>query len=248
MLGFGIGIIYIITAPSLVRSVVEEKEKNLKNQMIVSGVKLPAYWAGHYVKDVIFGMILGLWVIILIAIFDIDVADAWLLIILGVFAMPPFLYAFSFMFDKADNSGLIVTFYMFIFSFLGPIVIWVLQLIENTRDIGKTLKWPLSLICPQFAVVNGILHIAFRQFFGFLEPADGECGEACDFSEPSSFDPRIARPQLYMLLVSIVFWWIFVAFIDGSFWKHCLKVPISRSSLEFSGVDEDVINEEKNVE
>jgi len=40
--------------------------------MIVSGVKLSSYWFGHYVKDVIFGLILGLWVIILIAIFDIN--------------------------------------------------------------------------------------------------------------------------------------------------------------------------------
>jgi hypothetical protein len=31
LLGFGIGIIYIIVAPSLVRNVVEEREKSLKN-------------------------------------------------------------------------------------------------------------------------------------------------------------------------------------------------------------------------
>jgi hypothetical protein len=116
--------------------------------MIVSGVRLPSYWMGHYVKDVVFGMILGLWVIILIAIFDIDVEGAWVLIILGVFAMPPFLYAFSFMFSKADDSGGIVTFYMFLIAFLGSIVVWVLQLIPPTRDVAMSLKWVCSLICP----------------------------------------------------------------------------------------------------
>jgi hypothetical protein len=44
--------------------------------MIVSGVKLLSYWMGHYVKDVVFSLILGVWVIILIAIFDIDVPGA----------------------------------------------------------------------------------------------------------------------------------------------------------------------------
>ena len=94
--------------------------------MIVSGVKLPSYWFGHFVKDVVFGLILGLWIIILIAIFDIDITDAWIFIILGAFVIPPFFYSFSFVFDKADNSGGAISFYMFILAFLGPIVVFVL--------------------------------------------------------------------------------------------------------------------------
>lgn len=73
LLGFGVGIMYLINQPSLLQSVAEEREKSLKNQMIVSGVKLTSYWLGHYLKDVIFSLILGAWVIILIAIFDISV-------------------------------------------------------------------------------------------------------------------------------------------------------------------------------
>lgn len=156
--------------------------------MIVSGVKLTSYWIGHYVKDVIFGLILGVWVIILVAIFDINIPDAWILIILAPFSIPPCLYTFSFMFDKADNSTSIISFYLFIFAFIGPIAVFVLQLIESTRDIAVPLKWICSIICPQFAVHSGIISISFKQFFGFLQPADGECGEKCDYSEPESFD------------------------------------------------------------
>lgn len=126
LLGFGLGIVYVIVAPSLVRSVVEEREKGQKNQMIVSGVKLPSYWFGHYAKDVVFGLILGLWVIILVAIFDIEVEDAWIFIILGAFVIPPFLYTFSFLFDKSDNSGSAISFYMFILAFIAPIVVFVM--------------------------------------------------------------------------------------------------------------------------
>lgn len=182
------GITYIVVAPSLVRNVVEEREKGQKNQMIVSGVKLSSYWMGHYVKDVVFGLILAIWVIVLIAIFDIDVKEAWVMLILAAFVNPPFLYVFGFFFDKADNSGGATSFYMFIFSFIAPIVIFVLQLIPSTRDIAVPLKWLFSFMSPQFAVVCSIIFIAFREFFGFLQPADGDCGEACDFSTPDAFD------------------------------------------------------------
>jgi hypothetical protein len=106
--------------------------------------------------------------------------------------VPPCLYTFSFVFDKADNSGSIISFYLFIFAFLGPIVIFVLQIIESTRSMAVSLKWLCSLVCPQFAVVNGIISISMREFFGFLEPVDGECGEKCDMSKPDSFDERVA--------------------------------------------------------
>jgi len=156
--------------------------------MIVSGVKLPSYWFGHYVKDIFFGIILGVWIIILIAIFDIDVEYAWLMILIAAFSIPPFLYAFSFMFDKADSSGSITSFFLFIFAFIGPIVIFVLQLIESTRKVAKPLKWICSVLCPQFAVISGIISISFRQVFGLIEPADGDCGTKCDYSKPDSFD------------------------------------------------------------
>lgn len=130
--------------------------------MIVSGVKLSSYWLGHYVKDVIFGLILGIWVIILIAIFDINVPNAWILIIIAAFSMPPCLYTFSFLFDKADNSGSIISFYLFIFALLGPTAVFVLQLIESTRKVAKPLKLICSALCPQFAVINGIISISFK--------------------------------------------------------------------------------------
>lgn len=148
LLAFGLGITYIVVAPSLVRNVVEEREKSQKNQMIVSGIRLPSYWMGHYVKDVVFGLILAIWVILLIAIFDIDVEDAWIFLILGAFVNPPFLYTFGYFFDKADNSLGASYFYMFVFSFIAPIVIFILQIIPSTRDIAVPLKWLFSIMSP----------------------------------------------------------------------------------------------------
>lgn len=247
LLAFGIGITYIVVAPSLVRNVVEEREKSQKNQMIVSGIRLPAYWMGHYVKDVVFGLILALWIIVLIAIFDIDVEDAWIFLILGAFVNPPFLYTFGFFFDKADNSGGATSFYMFLFSFIAPIVIFILQIIPSTRDIALPLKWLFSLMSPQFAIICAVYFISFKQFFGFLQPADGECGEACDYSVPDTFDERIALVPLMGMLIALVGWWIVIAFIDSSLWKLCAKVPPPKPQ-DMTGIDEDITNEEKQVE
>jgi ABC-type multidrug transport system fused ATPase/permease subunit len=134
---------------------------------------------------------------------------------------------------------------MFILAFLGPIAIWVLQLIEATRKVAVPLKWVLSL-SPQFAVTNSLFFIAFKQVFGFLQPIEKDDGTK-DYSEPDSFDDRVARPQLIMLFVGLVVWWIFIAFIDSSLWKKFIRVPTSKAD-DFGGIDEDIINEENKVE
>lgn len=79
-----------------------------------------------------------------------------------------------------------------------------------------------------------------------MQPADKDYCTACDYSEPDSFDERIARPQLIMLLVNIVVWWIIVAFIDGSLWKLFVRVPVSQKE-HGEGVDLDIIEEENEV-
>lgn len=80
-----------------------------------------------------------------------------------------------------------------------------------------------------------------------MQPADKDDCKACDYSEPDTFDERIAKPQLVALLISLFMWWIVIAFIDSSFWKMCRSVPTSSASLDQQNVDEDIINEEKNV-
>ena len=104
------------------------------------------------------------------------------------------------------------------------------------------------MICPQFAVINGIISISFKQVFGFLEPADGDCGEACDFSEPDSFDRRIAKIQLNILFLSIFYWWFIVLLIDSGIWKIFSRVPNASPALSNQNVDEDIVNEDKLVE
>lgn len=50
------------------------------------------------------------------------------------------------------------------------------------------------------------------------------------------------------MLIALVGWWIVIAFIDSSLWKLCAKVPTSKPPQDLTGIDEDIINEEKSVE
>ena len=92
---FGIGISFILTSMPMISNIVKEKELNLKNQMRISGVSLPAYWIGLYVSDIIFGSISMFTIIILLAIYNIDCPDGWLLLVLNTFANPIFIYFMS---------------------------------------------------------------------------------------------------------------------------------------------------------
>lgn len=65
--GLGIGFAYILISMSMISNIVKEKELNLKNQMRISGLSLPAYWIGHYISDVLFSMIITVAILILLA-------------------------------------------------------------------------------------------------------------------------------------------------------------------------------------
>lgn len=57
----------------MISNIVKEKELNLKNQMRISGLSLPAYWIGHYISDVVFSMITTVTILILLAAYQAEV-------------------------------------------------------------------------------------------------------------------------------------------------------------------------------
>lgn len=99
---FGVSIAFILISMSMMSNIVREKEQNLKNQMRISGVSLPAYWIGLYISDIIFGGITSATILILFAAFDIDCPQGWILVLLNTFANPAFIYFFSSFFKVAN--------------------------------------------------------------------------------------------------------------------------------------------------
>ena len=47
-------IAYMMVSNSLICNIIAERQRNVKNQMIISGVSIPAYWMSHYLIDIVF--------------------------------------------------------------------------------------------------------------------------------------------------------------------------------------------------
>jgi len=47
-------IAYMMVSNSLISNIIGERRRNVKNQMIISGVSIPAYWISHYLVDLLF--------------------------------------------------------------------------------------------------------------------------------------------------------------------------------------------------
>jgi ATP-binding cassette subfamily A (ABC1) protein 1 len=47
-------IAYMMVSNSLVQNIIAERRRNVKHQMIISGVSIPAYWMSHYIVDIAF--------------------------------------------------------------------------------------------------------------------------------------------------------------------------------------------------
>jgi hypothetical protein len=177
--------------------------------MIVSGVKLPSYWMGHYCKDIFLQSFPSMFALILIAAYSMALPGVWLLIVINIFANSPFLYVVSFIFEKADSASTATSLVLFVFGFIGPIAVFILILIEKTRKLGIRLKWICSIV-PLFSVSSGIISISMKDLIALVLATD-----YTKIEKPDPFDEIAAGPELTMLLISIPTYWILVALLDS---------------------------------
>lgn len=146
----------------MMSTIVKEKELNLKNQMRISGVSLPAYWIGLYISDIIFGAISTITMIILMAIYNIDAPGGAVLLILNTFANPIFIYFFSSFFNQSNLARQAVMFLYLLVAIILPLIIAFLQLFNDTTKLVATiLKWCFMPI-PVFSTCIGIYNIILR--------------------------------------------------------------------------------------
>lgn len=165
----------------------------------------------HYVKDIVLQFFPSIFAIFLIFVYDMELPSVWILIVINIFANPPFLYAMSFIFQKAESASTAVGFLLFLVGFLGPIAVFILTIIDDTRDIAVAIKYPLSLI-PLFAVSSGIITISMRFFIALLSASESE---RLRVTTPEPFDDVAAGVQLKMILISIPIYWLIIAIIDS---------------------------------
>jgi ATP-binding cassette subfamily A (ABC1) protein 3 len=94
-----VGIALALIPGSIVSRVLGEKEKGLYHIQVVSGVDLRAYWISNFVFDLIMCYIPCISISLLMYWFDLGYHHVWKALALLPWAVIPYTYVFSFLFE-----------------------------------------------------------------------------------------------------------------------------------------------------
>ena len=67
-------------------------------------MSLASYWLTNFIFDILKTMFLSLMTLLLLEIFNVDLPDIWLIMLIYPFALIPFTYATSFLFSKESTA------------------------------------------------------------------------------------------------------------------------------------------------
>merc|ERR1711871_568275 len=240
--------------------VVRERETRSKQQQLVSGVSIPAYWISTWLWDYLSYQPTVWMLIFLFAVFpDTETlagsSDALgctiaLLLLYGS-ATSGFAYLLSFAFKDAATAQIAVLFICFVLGLILGIVGIVLRIIPSTRDIySSSLRYVFALF-PPFNLADGLHNLVLRQTWGFAE-----------LTPPAKYVPLswdIAGLNVVFLAVESVVYLILTIFVDYGLNTPFLQEWFMKSSMtkqlelldekltDISEEDEDVLAERQRV-
>lgn len=170
---FGLMFLYVIAyafiPAGFITFIVQERVDLFKHQQMVSGVSIPAYWLSNFTID-LFKFILPFLIgISMVQAYNFQVytndSEIYGCVVLLIFLIGlvniPFTYMLSYLFGSPGGAQIATFFLNFLIGSLVPIVTFILQIIESTRDVGKALVWVLRIV-PSFAFGEGMLNLAIK--------------------------------------------------------------------------------------
>lgn len=104
---------FSIMPTSIISFIIIEKEKNLKQIQLVSGMYLSAYWFVNIVFDIFKTMIPISIMIAFFYIFDTGYDNIWIILLAFPISIIPFTYAFSFLFSDDGSAQFTTVFFNF---------------------------------------------------------------------------------------------------------------------------------------
>ncbi|TNV87329.1 hypothetical protein FGO68_gene5519 [Halteria grandinella] len=235
---------YMMVSDSLIQNIIRERVRRVKQQMTLSGMNLPAYWISHYLIDIIFQAPPSIAAMIGIQIFNIDLPQAWTLILIFVFVNPLFIYAFSCLFESTSSASLVTRLsYVFIGAIL-PIAFQFLLIFPQTVETAKVLRWFFYCL-PIYSLNYGVSNIASREIMGIVFKKD--------LSDPLNID--VAGTSLIFLLGMIPIFWIILFLYESKVFRirGCrsvkdIEMQLQKKSKLNQQTDSDVIDEEIRVD
>lgn len=139
----------------VVSFVLNEREKQLKHQQLVSGMSLMGYWTANLLSDVVASYLPILLIMMFNFAFSLNIEYAYLFLLLYPLAVIPFSYLTSFAFGDDTTAQICTLFVHFITAGLLMSVVFVLQLIPITAMLGDKLRY-VGLLVPSYCVTHAI--------------------------------------------------------------------------------------------
>ena len=137
----------------VVSFIINEREKQLKHQQLISGMSMCGYWASNVISDIFSAYVPILCILLLNYAFSLEADYGYVFLLLYPLAVIPFSYLTSFVFSDDTSAQIVTLFTHFIAAGAFPLVVFILQLVPNTVAIGDKLRY-VGLIVPSFAVTH----------------------------------------------------------------------------------------------
>ena len=141
---------------AIISFILIERVENLRHMQLISGMSKAAYWLSNMLADIV-KLYIPIFVILLISlVFDTNYPGVWVLFLMMPWAIVPFTYVTSFLFEKDSAAQIVTLLANYIVCDILSIIVYVLQFIPQTFQAGDTLRWVLCIF-PTYCVTNGIL-------------------------------------------------------------------------------------------
>ena len=207
-MSFVMGIALALVPTSIVGFLLTERTDQTLHQQIISGMNKISYWVSNYAFDVSKILLTSLFTIAFLYIYQLNVKWDWLFLLLLPFAMVPYTYCTSFLFDDEGGAMNFTIYHNFVIGGLFPTVVTVLRIIDSTRKIGDILIW-IPRFHPLFCAINGFVNISTKDAIAVVRGVP----------PPNALNVRyVAGGDLIFLVFGIFFYTLLVVLIEmGAF-------------------------------
>jgi len=111
---------------AIISFILIERVENLRHMQIISGMSLTAYWLSNMIADIIKLYIPIIMIILISIMFDANYQGVWVLFMLLPWALVPFTYITSFLFEKDSTAQIITLFINYFVACVMSILVFVL--------------------------------------------------------------------------------------------------------------------------
>lgn len=168
-------------------------------------MSLPAYWISNLIFDIFKGIIPSAIVIGLIYAYDLGWSNSWVMFLLYPVGVIPFSYVTSFLFTTENVAQTITIFLHFVFAGIGSIVVFILKIIDSTKEVGDILGWVFKLV-PSFCLTDTIMFDSSKARLFLIRPS---------LKKDSDFDITLIGGNVLLLCAHFVVWMFVLLLIEN---------------------------------